>query len=492
MAGPAFAAIQPLSDQELSDQAGQASFYTTYTPPSGSGSGTNPSDYGFFTLGMNATTSLNANVQHLQLGCGGVNGPGCDIDMNNLSLSGIPGSGSCPAGATSVANCDATFTNPFIRLAIQNPNSLSTRQVVGIQLGAQNANGLLQSGQNTATANGINTLSGYMHVQSTSAADTVTGTIATAPIVFPVYNPGSGPANYTIVGNLTALYGIGATAGFTLTKGNITIPGFSGINFSVPAPTINGTRITQLSVNPSAGLPDVIIGYSPDNNDCGAFANSACNAYGTPTNNPTFSTAGSGGTYSATSGSTGTSGGGVVATTSSCSGLGCILLANGGVGDNFNVNLYGAIKNISANVQFIEPAGFLHSLPINSPISLSLQSQNVLWPGSPSADIAQKGWWLSATNPVYVGNLLPSNPVNLCADPTSTTTCVFKQFANQFNTYLANNPPNTNDLGGVLTGSTLGAQVGTITMSPIYLTLTGVQLATQSTVPNCYGGLRFC
>jgi len=486
----ASAELQQMSDNDMGHTAGQAAFFTEYTPPSGSGTGSTPSDYGFFGLGLNGQLELNTNIQHLQLGCGGINGAGCDIDLNNVSLSGNPGVGSCPSGAT-VASCDAVLTNPFLRLAIQNPTSLSTRQIVGVLFGAQNAVGLLQTGSNTTYANGINNFSGYAHIQSTSSADTLTGTITTAPAVFPAYNPGSTPANYTVHGNLTALGGVAATVAFTLSSGSITIPGFSGINFAVPAPTLNGSRLTAISVNPSATLPDIIIGYSPDDNDCGFFANGACNGYGTPTYNSNYSASGSSGTYP-NNGSVGTQGGPVVANTTSCSGIGCLLLPNFGRNNNFPTHLYGKIRNVSADVTFIQPLGFMHSLAINAPLALSLQSQNILWPGSPSDNIAQKGWWLSINNPIYVGNLVPSAPINLCADPTSTSGCVFPQFAQQFNNYLASNPPNTNDIAGILSGKVLGAQIGTVSLTPINLTLNGVQLSSQNTISNCYGGLKFC
>ena len=58
--------------------------------------------------------------------------------------------------------------------------------------------------------------------------------------------------------------------------------------------------------------------------------------------------------------------------------------------------------------------------------------------------------------------------------------------------YLANNPPNTNDIAGILSGKTLGAQIGTVSLTPISLILNGVQLSSQNTIPNCYGGLKFC
>lgn len=495
--GAAMANMQPLTDVEMSKQTGQAAFYTSYTDPSGSGTGATPSDYGFFRIGLNGDININANIQHLQLGCGGVNGPGCDIDINNLSLSGNPGTGTCPTGA-SPASCDAVLKNPFLTLAIKNASSLSTRSVVGMQLGAQSAIGLLQSGDNSTVANGINTLSGYMKVQSTSAAPTLTGTVSTASQLFPVYNPDTvggttnqpGSPYYTINGKLTALGGLGASTTFQLRSGGFYIPGFSGVNFSVPAPVINGSRITQITVNPTVSLPNIIVGYTPDNNDCGLFGAGACNTYGTPINNPTFQPGT--GTYPSTS-TTGTQGGPVGAVTTSCSGLGCILLPGGGVGVSVVAHMYGQVNNVSSNVTFVQPLGFVHSIPVNSPLSLSLQSERVSYPGAAAADVAQPGWWMSLSDPVYLGNLTPSAPVSLCPNAANAATCVFPQFAKQFNTFLASNTLNTNDLATVLSGTgSLGVQFGTLVLTPIALNLNGVQLSTQGTIPNCYGGLKFC
>jgi hypothetical protein len=157
MIDSAYATIKTLSDTELGDQTGQAAIYTNYIDPSAAG---NFNNLGFFAFGLQGSIALNANIDHLQLGCGGIHGPGCDIDLDQVSVSG----GS--------VGTDATLTNPFIQLAIKNPNSLSTRQLVGFGLGAQNASGTLSVGSNptpntpgtvggtTGGETGINTISG--------------------------------------------------------------------------------------------------------------------------------------------------------------------------------------------------------------------------------------------------------------------------------------------------------------------------------------------
>ena len=84
-----------LTDDELSKVQGQALMSLSYISPvdtknlesTRTGS---TKDIGFYKLGMEAEIELNANIKKLQLGCGGVNGIGdCDIDIDNLSLSGL-------------------------------------------------------------------------------------------------------------------------------------------------------------------------------------------------------------------------------------------------------------------------------------------------------------------------------------------------------------------------------------------------------------------
>jgi len=158
-------AMDTLDDNAMRQVSGQAAFYTSYIDPNATG---NVSGLGFFTLGVNGTVSLNANIEHLQLGCGGINGAGaCDIDLSQVRLTGVN-----PDSSGNYADSDATLGNPFIQLAIKNPTSLSTRQVVGIGLGAQSVSALLSVGQNPTPSQpgtpggtqggetGINTISG--------------------------------------------------------------------------------------------------------------------------------------------------------------------------------------------------------------------------------------------------------------------------------------------------------------------------------------------
>lgn len=183
MSGNVFAtsdlSLTELTESEMSVETGQALFSLSYLAPGQAGNPTanTATNTGFYTLGMEAELNLNANIKNLQLGCGGANGAGgCDIDAQNVSFGCVANSaGVCtslapvtqPNGVTQIAGAvsdapgnqqqlkDFVLTNPFVQLAIRNPNSASTREVVGVRLGAAQAEGPLSFGQ-------LNTFSGYL------------------------------------------------------------------------------------------------------------------------------------------------------------------------------------------------------------------------------------------------------------------------------------------------------------------------------------------
>ncbi len=165
------AILSALDDVTLSGQIGQAVFYTDYIAPGTLGAPAVNNGIGFFTLGLNSTVELNANISRLQLGCGGVNGPGaCDIDMSQVRFTG-----NSPGPSGTYADSNGIVTNPFIQLAIKNPTSLSTREVVGFNFGSQKINALVSIGLNPTPEvsgigggqTGIKTISGSFIAQVT-------------------------------------------------------------------------------------------------------------------------------------------------------------------------------------------------------------------------------------------------------------------------------------------------------------------------------------
>ncbi|WP_156935740.1 hypothetical protein [Alkanindiges illinoisensis] len=160
--------LKLLNDDELSQETGQGLLNLNYIAPNQS---SNPNtDIGFYRLGVEGEIALNANVNKLQLGCGGSKGVGCDIDIDQVRLTGVDATSDTDSGP----GTDFLLNNPFIEFAIKNPDSASTREMVGLRLGALSALGKMSFGSNANTASlsddtGINSLSGDIGVTVTNA-----------------------------------------------------------------------------------------------------------------------------------------------------------------------------------------------------------------------------------------------------------------------------------------------------------------------------------
>lgn len=155
-------AMTELDDQQLSLVEGQALFNLVKETDTTQG-------LDFYKLAIEGELSLNTNINKLQLGCGGANGANsCDIDISQLSFGCVTNAaGTCitlpttqprqPNGTVSdnsIANQaalkDFVLTNPFFQFAIQGGNQASTRQVVGVRVGAENAQGPMSIGTLTS------------------------------------------------------------------------------------------------------------------------------------------------------------------------------------------------------------------------------------------------------------------------------------------------------------------------------------------------------
>lgn len=160
--------MQALTDGELSNLTGQTLLTMSFINSGGSNPNTN---IGFYKLGLEAKIEINANIKKLQLGCGGDKAAGtggiCDIDIDDVRLTGIvPSLAAGASGVDAGPASDFILNNPFIELAIRNPNSASTREMVGFRLGAASALGTMSFGNNPTGDNtddtGINSLSGQL------------------------------------------------------------------------------------------------------------------------------------------------------------------------------------------------------------------------------------------------------------------------------------------------------------------------------------------
>lgn len=439
-------ALQEMTEQQMQEVTGQALFYTNYTAPNTASTATN---FGFYRVGIEAEMNLNANIRSLKLGCDAANV--CDIDIDYLSLSGQASSADARAAS------DALIRNPFFEVAIRNPQSASTREIAGVRFSAAHVNGLLTAGtENSNTPNGINRISGYMKIQSDSSG-TIKGLASTAAARDNLFGGNQ------VTGRLQAL-GLGGAAEvqFKTVGGGFNIPQINNNPFSTPAIIVNGSRISSVNLISQVAVPTITL--NPNNTTAGVV------------------------TYDVNGNPTGvaTRGGPVVAEVTSCSWFACFVAQSG---DRFNnVQLLGSISNIRANLNLSQSLGMIHNLPISSPASLSLQKEAVQWPGAVAADIAQKGWWLSLSDPVNIGNVVPSNLIDI--NP------LFPQISAAVSTYLASNPAKTSDLDGLLFGAQLDVNIGTVDLinSPLSLPLSNLKLANQDFAVNCYAGagLSFC
>lgn len=181
------AQMQPMDDAGLAGISGQALFNAARIP------GVGGSNLTFYRLMLDTQLDLNMNIDRLQLGCGGVNdalsGPGmCDIDIENVVLMGRNGTNAGAPGS------DFTLKRPYLEFAIKNDSNKTTREIVGINIGAQSANGYMGMGRFDSNCNsnpdpiachkGINSISGYLGTEMSATAAGSGTVLGFVPITF--------------------------------------------------------------------------------------------------------------------------------------------------------------------------------------------------------------------------------------------------------------------------------------------------------------------
>ncbi len=455
--------LTSLTEDEMAAETGQALFNLSYISPTDSSNlmrnktinGTSVGSVGFYKLGIEAEMELNANIKNLQLGCGGRNGPeACDIDIKNLSLSGLPnsydGNGN-PVFNNGRASTSAKLTNPFIEFAIKNPDTASTREVAGFRVSAEKISGLLTAGlANTSlpTADGIQSLSGFMRIKNT------TGSVDTKETLF------GNTVDQQIQGYIKA---IGFDRTFISNPGSpdnkgITIPSIKNVNFSTPDFQVNGNRRTSASeTGIKVKIPSIPMDAGPQNQLFVTF-------------DP------------------------------------ILLVASKA---KFQMGAGSDVKNLNLDITFQQALSMIHNIPLQGTGGyLSLQSQPLLWPGvyvdsADSAqtnmsnmgktDVAQPGWWMSFAEPVDLGKLQASEQVDISA--------VLPQVANLVTQHLTTEANRISIPFGDAIGSVFNTPIvsklnidleAATSLNPAKVTLQNLQLKNQEIIPNCYGGLTFC
>lgn len=396
--------MQALSDAELSQVEGQALMSLNYISPTDTANQMKGQNVGFYKLGMEAEIELNANIKRLQLGCGGINGAGgCDIDIENLSLSGIADDRNGRVASS------AKLTNPFLEFAVKSPDSAAKREIVGLRLSAEKALGMLTAGvENSDKPNGINSLSGFLKTKETTGM----GYTNSRPMSY-------SDTGLEITGNVDACLGLCARLPLSSNDYNLTLDSTTA-PIIIGSTTVNGTRKSSVDLTGIANIDQLNF-------------NGRLKAQVT------------------------------------------VL--------NLTKEVSGNITGLTANLKISQNLGFIHKIPLNNPFSLSLQSQNVWWPGAEVT--AQKGWWMAFEDAVDIGNVTPSKGIDITND-------VLKQVIAPLSNSLSTTDVPRCNIFDCLVGPSLG--IGNIHLpnTTVNFPLKDLQLANQSFAPNCYGSLKFC
>lgn len=136
-----------LTDDEMSEVSGQALILSNRIQGDGSlARGTN--GIIFYSMGLDAELSLNMNIKNLELGRTGPGMTDVDIWAENVAFGCTADSlGNCVSSDLASQLRDFVLSRPFLQLAIENDESVVNRRVVGIRLGAENAEGPLSIGE---------------------------------------------------------------------------------------------------------------------------------------------------------------------------------------------------------------------------------------------------------------------------------------------------------------------------------------------------------
>lgn len=149
--------LTAMGEEEMASVAGQALFMASHERGT-----TGSTTFDFYKMGLDAQLDLNLNIAELKLG---EDASGVDLWIRNFSMGCIgttanPLTADCNvagAGTTESGKVLKPFSllRPYLQIAVKNDGNPALREVVGIRLGAQNAQGPFSAGNFVA-------FSGYM------------------------------------------------------------------------------------------------------------------------------------------------------------------------------------------------------------------------------------------------------------------------------------------------------------------------------------------
>ena len=427
---PAVWAMSELSDYELSDTSGQALFNLSYLAPTDSGNNETANNIGFYKLGIEAEIAANLNIKKLQLGCGGINGVGkCDIDIDNFSLSGLGNS-----AAPLKSNTDSADD----RAARVQSDAILTNPF--FQFAIKNPNTAatrevvgFRIGSEAASALltfGTENLSTPNGINSLSGYMNIGPAEGTA--LTQTRNMTKADTGKDMTGRIVITDLFGLPINFTASTYNLALSQASALVKTTPV-VVQGNRMSSVDLLGSATIAPI------------SFE----------------------GTMTAT--------------------------INVGFDVDLKKNVTGSISGLTATVPIQQSLGFIHKLPINNPFSLSVQGQNVHWPGMAAA--ALRGWWMAFEDQIDIGSISPATEVPITDAVLSQV--LGPQGCNTsdpgINCALYTTPVSCKAFGSPnCFGGDLPVGNVNITGTNVIFPLNNLQLGAQYFTPNCYGNLKFC
>lgn len=160
---------------------------------------------------------------------------------------------------------------------------------------------------------------------------------------------------------------------------------------------------------------------------------------------------------------------------------------------NLDKSVTGSINNLAVNVDISEDLGFFHKANLNgSPVSLSLQGNDIRWPGTKS--VAERGWWLELSNPIDIGDITPAESVSIANKTIEETLALVSQKLSTGT--RGNTKVDCGDLGllSCIGGSTIN--IGNLNLAgatPVQMSLSNLVLKNQTFATNCHGAdVKFC
>ncbi|EPJ3657791.1 hypothetical protein NXT47_000807 [Acinetobacter baumannii] len=367
-----------------------------------------------------------------------------DIELNTnirklqLGCGGANGAGACDIDNLSLsglsntndgrASSSAKITNPFIEFAIKNPNSTALREVTGLRVSAEAIEGLLTFGTENSQ-----TKNGINSLSGYMEVAQAGGTVKVNPV------NGLRPADV----NNTQISGEACgylacvpfqtydyTLNLTTDAAGTSTDKLTGTLF-LPQQTITGKRISVAPLKATATVSGINVSGNIKAIAAGLL--------------------------------------------------------------NLDKSVTGSINNLAVNVDISEDLGFFHKANLNgSPVSLSLQGNDIRWPGTKS--VAERGWWLELSNPIDIGDITPAESVSIANKTIEETLALVSQKLSTGT--RGNTKVDCGDLGllSCIGGSTIN--IGNLNLAgatPVQMSLSNLVLKNQTFATNCHGAdVKFC